>query len=53
MARIAARYAAAVTYATLHTALDQAARDAFALAYASTAYPTPGAYRRSLPEVTR
>jgi hypothetical protein len=43
-----ARYAAAITYATLHTTLDQAARDAFAVAYARTAYPAPGAYFRSL-----
>jgi hypothetical protein len=41
------RYAAAVTFATLHTDLDQADRDAFALAYAATAYPSPGAYWRA------
>jgi hypothetical protein len=48
MSRIHARYAAAVTYATLHTALDQGQRDAFALGYARTAYPTPAAYFRSI-----
>jgi hypothetical protein len=48
MSTIHARYAAAITYATLHTALDQAARDTFALGYTRTAYPTPGGYFRSL-----
>jgi hypothetical protein len=48
MSRTYARYAAAITYATLHTALDQADRDTFALGYARTAYPSPGAYFRSL-----
>jgi hypothetical protein len=43
------RYAAAITYATIHRpGLDQAARDTFALAYARTAYPAPGAYFRAL-----
>jgi hypothetical protein len=48
MSRTCTRYAAAITYATLHTALDQADRDAFAIGYARTAYPTPAAYFRSL-----
>jgi hypothetical protein len=44
---IRARWAAGILYATLHTGLDQAGRDAFATAYAATAYPAPGAYRRA------
>jgi hypothetical protein len=48
------RYAAAITYAALHTALDSGQRETFALGYARTAYPTPGSYFRSAqPEVTR
>jgi hypothetical protein len=43
-----ARYAAAVAYAALHTDLDQASRDAFALAYAVTVYPAPSAYWRAV-----
>jgi hypothetical protein len=48
--RLGARYAAAITYATLHTAMDAAARETFALGYARTAYPTPGAYFRCAPD---
>lgn len=42
-----ARYAAAITYATLHTTLDQDGRETFAAAYAASSSPAPGAYFRS------
>ena len=44
---IGARYAAAITYATVTVRLSPDDRERFAQAYARTAYPAPSAFYRS------